>query len=392
MLNNLSGVNKSARESCYFSLLIILFCYISPFARQLDLQYNHVGLPFAVFYNPSLIYDNSGVSFGADTRYADKNNHDVRIALTIPAARFVDAGSAFSVGMLYHSDDSYQISTGFGADINYFKFGTSFDIVNYGKIYDDDDEDKKFGLCVNFAFAREMMEYGIVSVVFHNILVDERNGENRRGLTFGLGGALNPYLLLNTRMTGYIDSEYKAKRTETGASFNFYIPQFILNNKFDYSMNAATGFDIIRNSGKKINNKFFMNVGVSLFKKPTLAGALIGVDKNSNYLAVLYNSDKTDYNETLSSNLKFTESDNGQLFFHLECGSRKIESWILNLENGSGKTVRTFSGGNVVPQTIEWNGLDYKGDSVKDQAIRAKLVIQDRRKNVSESETIVIKR
>ena len=390
MRYNRSRVNKFALRKVNFSLLAILFCYVSPFGGQLDLQYNHVGLPFAVFYNPSLIYDNSGVSFGVDTRYAGKNNHDVRAALTIPVVNSVNVGSAFSVGMLYDSYDNYQISTGFGTYFKYFKLGASFDIISREKI--DSGNDEKLGLCVNLALAADIMERRTVSFVFHNVLVDERNERNVHGLTLGFGGILNPNLLLNTRVTGYIDKG-AARRTEGGASLNFYIPQFILKNNIDYSMNASTGFDIIHYyQGRKTNNKFFMNIGVALFKKPTLAAALIGVDKNSSYIAFLYNSNNAEYNENIYSNLKLTESDNGQQFFHLEYGSGKIESWVLSLEEGSGRIVRTFSGGNVIPSVIEWDGLNYKGDIVKDQAIRARLVIQDKRKNVRESETIVIKR
>jgi len=405
----------------YFSLLIILFCYSQTSGRQLDLQYSHMGLPFAVFYNPLLIHDNSGVAFGADAIYADKNNHDVRTAVSIPVVNVDNIASAFSVGILYDSYNNYQISTGFGAYTKHFRFGSSFDIINYdknGKIGDvsnindindienpgdidvdiDTDGDifiydyDKLGLSVNLAFGRDIMKRGVVSLIFRNILVDERNENNPHGLTLGFGGALNPNLLLNTHFTGYI-SKGEAKRKEGGASLSFYIPQFILKNDVDYSMNASAGFDIVRNQGQKINNKFFLNVGVSFFKKPALAAAVAGVHKNDNYFALLYNSNKKLHDaSTLYTSLKFTESNSGKHFFHLECGGGKIVSWILSLEDGSGKVIRTFSGGNVVPQTIEWDGSNYKGESIENQAVRAKLIVRDERKTVRESETVIIRR
>jgi len=388
MLNNLSRIDKLAVKNGYLSLLIILFCYEISFGRQLDLQYSHVGLPFAVFYNPSLIYDNSGVSLGADMRYADKKNNDVRVAINVPVAKSENMGGAFSVGMLYDSYDNYQISTGFGANTKYFQFGTVFNIVHCDET---EDEEERLGLLVDLAFSKEITARRIASVVFRNVLVDERTDENRYGLTLGFGGVLNPNLLLNTNFTGYIDKG-KVKRTEGGASINFYIPQFILKNSVDYSMNASTGFDITRDQGKSINNKFFMNIGVSFFRKPHLAAALIGVNKNENYFAVLYNSGKEEFENNLHANLKFTKSDCGKQYFHIECGGANVDSWILHLEDGSGRVIRTFSGGNVVPQTIEWNGLDYKGDSAEDlQAIRARLVVQDKRRNVRDSETIIIR-
>lgn len=404
MRYNLSGINKPAFKTGCFFLLTVFFCGNLSFAGQLDLQYNHVGLPFAVFYNSSLIYDNSGVSLGVDTRYAGKNNHDVRASLTVPVAKaggekgyrseYEDEdwftrglGGAFSVGMLYDSYDNYQISTGFGAYTKYFQFGASFDILYDDKI---EDENEKLGLAVNLALAKEIMEHRLVSLVFRNVLVDERNERNWRGLTFGFGGVLNPNLILNTRLTGYVDRG-KAKCMEGGASLNFYIPQFILKSSVDYSMNASAGFDIIRPQGQKTDNKFFMNIGVSLFRKSALTAALVGVDKSQNYLALLYNSNKKE-DSALYLNLKFTESDSGKQFFHPECGSGKIESWILSLEDGGGRVIRTFSGGNIIPRTIEWDGLDYKEVFVKDLAIRAKLVVHDKRKNIYESETIIIKR
>jgi len=388
MQYNKSRVNKFTLKSGYFSLLAILFCCSLSNGRQLDLQYSHVGLPFAVFYNPLLIYDDSGVSFGIDTRYTDKKNYDARAALTVPVAKIGEIENALAVGVLYDSYDNYKISTGFGTYTKYFRFGSSFDIIRYDKIQD---EDERFGLSVNLAFGTEITESKVVSLVFHNVLVDERNDGNLHGLTLGFGGALNPNVLLNTRFTGYIH-QGKVKRTEGGASLNFYTPNFILRNNVDYSMNASTGFDITRNQGQKIKNKFFMNIGVSFFRKPALTAALIGINKNESYLAFLYNSNKKEYDGAVYSNLEFTESDDGKQFFHLRHGSGKIESWVLSLEEGGGRAVRTFSGGNVIPLTVEWDGLDYKGDLVENQAIRARLVIQDTRRNVRESETIIIKR
>jgi len=388
MWYNTSRVNKFALRKCYFSLLAVLFCYVSLNGRQLDLQYNHIGLPFAVFYNPSLIYDDSGLSFGVDTRYGDKDNHDVRAVFTVPVIKTDNTGGAFSVGMLYDSYDNYRISAGFGSYLRYFKFGASFDVTSHDKI--DNSDDDKLGLGVNLAVSADIMERRTVSFVFHNVLVDERDETNSRGLTLGLGGVLSPNLLLNSRVTGYIDKG-AARRTEGGATLSFYIPQFILKNNIGYSMNASAGFDIVHfYQGRKTDNKFFMNIGVSVLKKPNLCAALFGIDKDRSYIALLYNSDKKEYDGAVYSNLKFTESDSS-MYFHLECGG-KIESWILSLEEGSGKVVRTFSGGNVVPQTIEWDGLDYKGDAVEGQPIRARLIVKDKRKSVRESETVVIKR
>jgi hypothetical protein len=140
-----------------FRPLIILFLLLSAsFGRPFDWQYNSISTPFAVFYNPALLGNNPGSTFGVDMKYVDSADYDVRGAVVIPVGRVLShedhvlmndgrnryfkypntsyrsSRTAVSVGGVYAGDSSYQLSAGFAAPLRFIQSGASFDLTYRG--------------------------------------------------------------------------------------------------------------------------------------------------------------------------------------------------------------------------------------------------------------------
>jgi len=388
-------------KSKYIFLFAILLYFCAAFGRPLDLQYSYTGLPFAVFYNPALILDNSGYIFGLDTEYKDKSDHNFRSSLVVPldkvkteenfrSGNFRGDGrqirngrNAVSFGLMYDSFDNYQISAGFGTFTRLFQAGASFDITSSN----NDGHD----LSVNLGISKEAAPNKVFSLAVRNVVVSDRRRETLPGLSVGFGGILHQSLMFmpfNFVHTCYIDSD-GIDRFETSGSIKLDFMPILMRNNASYSMNASVGFTLRNN---KRDDEVFVNFGIAFMNRPSLSAVFVGANGEHKYGAILYNSSGDDFNSDLYANIRYVETDYGEIIFNLESGGGKIESWILKIEDSGNREIRTFSGGSIVPSTIKWDGLDRKRSPVKNQVVHARLIVIDDRKNVCESRVLSLKR
>jgi hypothetical protein len=114
------------------------------------------------------------------------------------------------------------------------------------------------------------------------------------------------------------------------------------------------------------------------------------------YGALMYNSFRESNRSLFASDditavLKHSETDSGQILFTLDCRGTNIESWVLRIDGLGDRTVKTFSGGNVVPATIRWDKLDSEGNPLKEnEPVHARLVVKRRNGVVVESNRVDI--
>jgi len=400
-------------------LCILCICFLSSlsFCRPFDWQYNYVSTPFAVFYNPSLIGNNAGYAFGLDARYENREDYDGRFALVIPvgsAAKrdsyndngkgydyltspYIFGRNAISVGGMYTSGEDYFFSTGFTTPIytNYLiRGGTSVDFA-----YNPDESPT---VSLNAAVSAPLVESNLVTLTVHNFFASDRKYENYFGLSTGAAGMLysNPYIFLipyDFQFSFYFDKG-KINRTEGIVRLSFdFTPILAGREKTGQTVTVSGGYGFVNYAGGGSDGKVYAALGIVFINRASSAAVWGGYGRREgSYGAVMYNSFR-ESNRSLfatddfSAVLKHNETDSGQILFTLDCRGTNVESWVLRIDGLGGRTVKTFSGGNVVPATIRWDVLDSEGNPLKqNEPVHARLVVKGRNGTVIESNRLDI--
>jgi hypothetical protein len=363
-----------------------------------------MGSPFAVFYNPSLLGSNPGYTFGLDTKL-DSANYDFRGALTIPVSKVMrrenlfkensnryfryanqsyrSSMSAVSIGGIYAGEDNYQLSAGFAAPIYLVQSGLSFDFLYRG-------EEAIGG--VNLMFSADMPRYmrgRMLYAGFNNLIVSDRDGTNDMSILIGTAGILEGndsrvlFMPYDLSLVSYIKNG-SISHVEGTARINLDLTAVHTSREtFGQLPSAAAGYTLIRKKGGAVSHKIFVNLGISFINRSSSAGLLGSYGKASEYdeqhLAFFYSTFKrgevigTDGD--IIAGLSYGDAGDGKWFFALTSAGTTVRSWVLRIENSRGGSVKTYSGGNVVPSTILWDGLTGDGNAVEDQVVFVKLVL-----------------
>jgi len=395
----------------FYAVCILFLCSMS-FGRPFDWQYNYVSTPFALFYNPSLIGNNAGYAFGLDGRCLDKENYDGRLALVIPVgdaeersynrrggkgydyltSPYTSGRNAVSVGGMYTSGDNYLLSTGFTAPIYrgyLIRGGASVDFAYK--------PDSTPALSLNAAASAPLIESNLVSLTVHNFFANNRSYDNLFGLSIGAAGMLysNPYVFFvpyDFQFSSYFDKG-KVSRTEAAARLSFDLtPMLAGREKTGQTATVSGGYGFVNYAGGVSDRLVYAALGIVFINRASSAAVWGGYGREEGrYGALMYNSFRESNRSLFASDditavLKHGETDSGQTLFTLDCRGTNIESWVLRIDDLSGRTVKTFSGGNVVPATILWDGLDSEGNPLKEnEAVQARLVVKRRDGAVVES-------
>jgi len=395
----------------------IFFLSSMSFSRPFDWQYNYISTPFAVFYNPSLIGNNAGYAFGLDARYENRKDYDGRLALVIPVGDTVERDysrddgkgydyltspyifgrNAISVGGMYTNDDNYFATTGFTTPIyrNYLiRGGASVDFA-----YNPDESPS---VSLNAAVSAPVVESNLISLTVHNFFASDRSYGNFFGLSTGAAGMLysSPYLFFipyDFQFSFYFDKG-KVNRTEGVVRLSFDLtPMLAGRERTGQTVTVSGGYGFVNYAGGGSDRLVYAALGVVFINRASSAAVWGGhAREEGTYGALMYNSFRESNRSLFASNvfsavLQHSETDIGQILFTLDCHGTNVESWVLRIDGMGGKTVKTFSGGNVIPATILWDRLDSEGKPLKEnEPVHARLVVRRRNGAVVESNRIDI--
>jgi hypothetical protein len=413
-------------------LLTVFFLYLQASARPFDWYYSRFATPFALFYNPALLGSNPGTTFGFDTRYADSADYDARLTLTVPLSRvlkreehlregakrnrkygyanpsYMSSEAAISFGGVYANGEDYNLSLGFAAPVRAVQAGLSLNLA-----YRKDaatGSDAATGI-INLGFSANVMRSGIVYFAVNNInvynvnnmLTNDRN--NAGDLGFSLGTSGSPFSDTNKIFLPYdIMFTYAPKSDKITVGRLSGILRLNLDLTYIYTNRgitgqmavASVGYGFIRDENRALSHNVFASLGMEFVNKASSAALAGGYGTRSGrgethgaFMYSLINKTGVGTDNDLVSRIYCLAADSGRVVFGLYAGDADISSWVLKIETHGGDNIKTFSGGNVIPASIIWDGLTSEGGKLEDDIIYAKLVVKGREK-VVESDMVSV--
>jgi len=153
----------------------------------------------------------------------------------------------------------------------------------------------------------------------------------------------------------------------------------------------------MRNENGRISHNVFASLGLEFINRASssaLAGGY-GVRSQRNdethgafmYSVVNKAGIGTDYD--LVSRIYCSTVDSNRVVFGLYAGNANIKSWVVKIETHGGDNIKTFSGGNVIPASVIWDGLSSEGNKLEDDIVYAKLVVRGDNKVVESGQVSV---
>jgi len=434
-----SLIIESLIVMCVLVLLTIFLLPVQTSARPFDWYYSRFATPFAIFYNPALIGSNPGPTIGLDMRYADTTDYDARLAVTVPLSRvlkreeyirenarksrkysyanssYMSSETAISFGGLYAGEEDYDLSVGFATPIRMIQTGLSLYFMHRSDIITKNDieikEDNITGT-VNLNFCANVMRSGVVYFSINNInifnvnnvLVKDQNGAN--DLSFSLGTSGSPFSDTNNVFLPYdILFTYTPKGDMVTVGILSGMLRLNLDLTYIYTSRdiigqmavASIGYGFVRNQYAKVSHSVFASVGMEFVNKASssaLAGGYGARSERSSethgaFMYSFVNKTGVGTDNDLASRIYCSAVDSGHVVFGLYAGNASINSWVMKIETHGGASIKTFSGGNVIPASIIWDGLNSEGDKLEDDIVYAKLVVRGKEK-VIESEMVSI--
>jgi hypothetical protein len=432
MAESVYVMKKSSLVLIYALVLLIIFLLPRQVsARPFDWYYSRFATPFAVFYNPALIGSNPGSTIGLDMRYADTVDYDARLALTIPLSRvlkreeylregarknrkynyanpsYMSSETTISLGGIYAGDEDYDINVGFATPIRMIQTGLSLCLAHRNDNVTGNDI---INGTMNIGFSANVMRSGIVYFMVNNINIYNFNSMLTRGsdvtndLGFSLGTSGSPFsdttkiflpydILFTYTPTGDI---FTIGRLAGMLRLNLDLTYVYTSRDITGQMAVASlGYGFLRNEYGKISHNVFASLGLEFVNKASSSalaggyGARSGHSEEANgaFMYSLVNKAGVVTDEYLVSRIYCVSVDSARVIIGMSSGGAPVHSWVLKIETHGGDNIKTFSGGNVIPASIIWDGLSSEGDKPEDDVIYAKLVIRGE-KRVVESEMI----
>ena len=409
-------------------LLIVFLLSGQAFARPLDWHYSRFATPFAIFCNPALLGSNPGTTVGFDTRYADTTDYDARLAITTPLSKVLKreehqreiAGSnrkygyaypsymssemSISLGGIYAGGDNYNIDIGFAAPIRMVQTGVSLCLAHKNK-------DNVIGL-MNLGLSANVMSSGIVYLIINNInlynftnmTVSGNNSSTDLGLSIGTSGS--PFTDTNRVFLPYdILFTYTPKGDVITVGALSGMARLNLDLTHIYTSRditgqtavASIGYSFLRDEYGRVSHSVFASLGLEFVNKASsaaLAGGYGVRGKRSDevhgaFMYSVVNKTGVGNDNDLVSRIYCSSVDSGRVIFGLYTGGADINSWVLRIETHGGDNIKTFSGGNVIPASIIWDGLNSEGNKLEDDIVYVKLAVRGKNK-VVESEMVSV--
>jgi len=421
-----SLIIRSLTTTCALTSLMLFLLAVQTSARPFDWYYSRFATPFAVFYNPALLGSNPGPTIGLDMRYADTLDYDARLAVTIPISRvlsreehiresarrnrkysyanssYMSSETAISFGgAIYAGDENYDLSIGIATPIRMVQTGLSLYFTRRSDGITG--VDSVTGV-VNLGFSANVMKSGIVYFALNNINIFNVKNMLDSDFGFSLGASGSPFTDTNKVFLPYdILFTYTPKgdmitvgRLAGMLRLNLDLTYLYTSRDVTGQMAVASvGYGFIRNERGGISHSVFASLGLEFVNRASVAALAGGYGYRSErgdetHGAFMYSSvNKTGVgsDDDLISRVYCSAVDSGRVVFGLYAGNANINSWVMKIETHGGDNIKTFSGGNVIPASIIWDGLNSEGEKLEDDVVYAKLVIRGEKK-VIESNTI----
>lgn len=413
-------MKKSSSIVKYILALMTIFS-LSPqiSSRPFDWYYNSFAAPFALFYNPALIGNNPGPTVGIDTRYADSADYDARVAFTVPLSKvmkreerlrenilknvkhtytnssYMSSETSISFGGIYTAEEDYHLGIGFTTPIRMIQTG-----ITLGLEYrNDPDSDRNIAVgTVNVGLSSNMIRNSIFFFTINkanNILMNDQRYINDIGFSIGTSGnpffdtgkIFLPYDVLFTYMSN--GNKFAVGRLMGTLRLNLDLTDIYTSRDITGQMiMASIGYNVIRDEYRRVSHSVFASIGMKFINKAS-SSALAGEynmrsgrndETHGAFMYSLVNKTGVFTDNYLISNLQCMTVDSNRVVFGMDAGDVAINSWVLKIETHGGDNIKTFSGGNVIPASIIWDGLNSEGDKLEDDIVYAKLVVRgDRR-------------
>lgn len=415
-------LRSSSSRPVSFIMSVVLTCVLSLstplFSRPFDWQYSRFGTPFAVFYNPALIGNNPGYTLGVDFKYLDDENFDVRGVFVVPVSKIMtyeehlnqqhstnfkypnasyrSSKSAFSVGGMYTSNEDIFLSLGLVTPVNSIHTGVSVDVL-------DSDGDQT--ISANVAFSADiprMMKNSALRLAFHKTVVDDKGTADFFGISVGAGGTLSSsprmhYLPYDFMLRFNIRDDGAISNTEGTARLNFDLSHIHTSNEnLGQTITGSAGVSFIRPRNESIKHKFFASLGVVFINRSSSTAVIGGYGEGNEKYGTIFHSAfrrTTIGDDGLRVGLEAQDVGSGQFLFSLQVdGNINLRSWVLRIDNERGSSIKTFSGGNIIPSSVLWDGLNSVGEAVNDNVVNVRLVLHGERGRVIESNLVQFER
>jgi len=415
---------------CVVVFLTILLLPCRLLSRPFDWYYSRFATPFAIFYNPSLLGSNPGPTVGLDMRYADTTDYDARLAVTLPLSRvlrreehlresarrnrkygyanpsYMSSETSISFGGIYAGDTDYDLSVGFATPIRMIQTGVSLYLTHRndaatGKDIVNGD--------MNICFNANVMRSGIVYFSINNINIYKLNNistDRSTDFGFSLGTSGSPFSDTSTIFLPYdILFTYTPKgdkitvgRLSGMLRLNLDLTYIYTNRDIIGQMAVASiGYGFLRDEYRKVSHNIFASVGLEFVNKASSSALAGGYGARSGrsdethgaFMYSVVNKTGVGNDDDLVSRIYCSQVDSNRVVFGMYTGNVDINSWVMKIETHGGGNIKTFSGGNVIPGSIIWDGLSSEGNKLDDDIVYAKLVVRGKDK-VVESEKVSI--
>lgn len=402
-------------------------------ARPFDWHYSRFAVPFALLYNPALLGSNPGPTLGLDMRYADTLDYDARLAVTIPLSRslkreehlresarrnrkyayanpsYISSETAVSFGGIYAGDENYDLTVGFATPIRMIQSGLSLNLSHRNAAVTRDDI---VNGTMNLAFSANVMRSGIVYFSvnniniynFNNMLDRSQNAADDFGFSLGTSGSpfsdtskiFLPYDILFTYMPK--GDMVTVGRLTGMLRLNLDLTYLYTSREITGQMAVASiGYGFLRDEYAKVTHNIFFSLGLEFVNKASSSALAGGYGARSGrndethgaFMYSLVNKTGVGTDNDLVSRIYCSAVDSARVVFGLFTGNADINSWVMKIETHGGDNIKTFSGGNVIPASIIWDGLNSEGGKLEDDIIYAKLVVRGEKK-VVESEMVSV--
>jgi hypothetical protein len=430
-----SSLIKELPVLIYVSVLLtILLLPENVFPRPFDWYYSRFATPFAIFYNPALLGNNPGPTLGLDMRYADTTDYDARLAITVPLSRvlkreehirknadkngkyvyvnpsYMSSEASISFGGIYAGDKDYDLSVGFTSPVRMVQVGLSLCLAHRNEAITGKDivnGTVNIGFCANVTRSG-IAYFSINNINFYkldNMLESGRNSSNDIG--FSLGASGSPFSDTSRIFLPYdIVFTYTPRgemvtigRLSGMLRLNLDLTYIYTSRDVTGQMAVASlGYGFIRDEYRKVSHSIFASLGLEFVNKASSAALAGGYgagggrhsgDTHGAFMYSLVNKTGVGTDKDLVSSVDCSQADSGRVVFGLYAGDAHINSWVMKIETHGGGNIITFSGGNVIPSSIIWDGLSSEGDRLEDDIVYAKLVVRGENK-VIESKTVSV--
>lgn len=418
---------------CAFALFTIFLLSVKAPTRPFDWYYSRFATPFALFCNPALFGSNPGPTIGFDTRYVDTTDYDARLAVTIPLSRvlkreehlresvrrnrkynyanssYMSSASAISFGGIYAGAENYDLGIGFATPIRMVQTGLSLNLAHRGEAANGNE---MVSGTVDIGFSANVMSSGIVYFMinniniynFNNMVVRDWRDENDLGFSLGTSGS--PFSDTSKIFLPYdILFSYTPKGDKIMVGRLTGILRLNLDLTYLYTSRditgqmavASIGYGFVRDEHRNISHNVFVSLGLEFVNRASssaLAGGYGvrsggGDETHGAFMYSFVNKTGVGTDNDLVSRIYCAAADSNRVVFGLYAGDADINSWVLKIETHGGGNIKTFSGGNVIPGSVLWDGLSSEGLTLDDDVVYAKLVVRGKEK-VVESEMVSV--